>query len=81
MVSEAFHAQRIAEIAREIAQDRGRIRLVLMAGPSSSGKTTFSRRLTVQLLANGLRPFPIALDDYFLNRDDTPKDADGHSGL
>ncbi len=77
MVSEALHAQRIAEIAQEIARDRDRIRLVLMAGPSSSGKTTFSRRLTVQLLANGLRPFPLALDDYFLNREDTPRGADG----
>jgi uridine kinase len=77
MVSEALHSQRIAEIAREIARERDRIRLVLMAGPSSSGKTTFSRRLTVQLLANGLRPFPLALDDYFLNRDDTPKGPDG----
>jgi uridine kinase len=64
MVSEAFHSQRIAEIAREIARDRARIRLVLMAGPSSSG--------------NGLRPFPLALDDYFLDRDATPPDADGN---
>jgi uridine kinase len=78
MVSEAFHAQRIAEIAREIARDRDRVRLVLMAGPSSSGKTTFARRLTVQLLANGLRPFPLALDDYFLDRDASPVDADGN---
>jgi uridine kinase len=78
LVSEALHAQSIAEIARDIARERGRIRLVLMAGPSSSGKTTFSRRLTVQLLANGLRPFPVALDDYFLSREATPKDAEGN---
>jgi uridine kinase len=77
LVSEALHAQRIAEIASTIVARRERARLVMIAGPSSSGKTTFARRLTIQLLANGLRPFPISLDDYFLSREDTPRDANG----
>lgn len=76
LVAEAFHAQRIAEIAREIA-GRKTIQLVLIAGPSSSGKTTFARRLGVQLLANGIRPLPLSLDDYFLPRDRTPLGEDG----
>jgi len=78
LVAEALHSQEIAEIAAEIARQRGQIRVVLIAGPSSSGKTTFSRRLTVQLLANGLRPFPIGLDDYFLDRDKSPRGPDGN---
>lgn len=77
LVSEALHAQRIAEIAATIVARRERVRLVTIAGPSSSGKTTFARRLTIQLLANGLRPFPLSLDDYFLAREDTPRDANG----
>ncbi|CAG0946850.1 Threonine--tRNA ligase 1 [Anaerolineae bacterium] len=76
-VSEALHAQRIAEIASDIVSHRDRLRLIAMAGPSSSGKTTFARRLTIQLLANGLRPFPVSLDDYFVTRDETPRDASG----
>lgn len=77
LVAEALHAQRIAEIASTIVARRERVRMVTIAGPSSSGKTTFARRLTIQLLANGLRPFPIGLDDYFLAREDTPRDAGG----
>ena len=77
LVAEALHAQRIAEIASTIAARRERARLVTIAGPSSSGKTTFARRLTIQLLANGLRPFPLSLDDYFLSREDTPREANG----
>ena len=77
MVSEALHEQRIAQIATWIADGRGDNRLVLIAGPSSSGKTTFSKRLAVQLLANGLHPFALAMDDYFLDRDKTPKDEKG----
>jgi uridine kinase len=77
LVAEALHAQRIAEIASTIDARRERVRLVTIAGPSSSGKTTFARRLTIQLLANGLRPFPVSLDDYFLAREDTPRDANG----
>lgn len=77
LVGEALHSARIAEIAAEIAATQGRVKLVLVAGPSSSGKTTFSKRLAVQLLAQGLRPFQMSLDDYFLDRDRTPKDAEG----
>lgn len=77
LVSEALHEQRIADIARRIWSHDGKIRLVLIAGPSSSGKTTFSKRLAVQLLARGLRPFSLELDNYFVNREDTPLDEQG----
>ncbi len=68
LVSEALHEQRIAEIAQTIAQREPKI--VLIAGPSSSGKTTFTKRLAIQLLALGLRPYPISMDDYFLPREE-----------
>ncbi len=77
LVSEALHEQRIAQIATWIAEGRGDIRLVLIAGPSSSGKTTFSKRLAVQLLANGLHPFALAMDEYFLDREQSPRDERG----
>ncbi len=77
LVSEALHEQKIAEIARKIVSRPEAVRIVLIAGPSSSGKTTFSKRLTVQLLAQGISPFPIELDNYFVDREDTPKDANG----
>ncbi|MBN1920136.1 MAG: nucleoside kinase [Anaerolineae bacterium] len=77
LVSEALHEQRIADIAGQIWARRGDVRVVLIAGPSSSGKTTFSRRLAVQLLARGLRPFALELDNYFVNREATPRDANG----
>jgi uridine kinase len=80
LMSEALHEQRIVKIAGRIADgsaDNGGVRLVLIAGPSSSGKTTFSKRLAVQMLANGLRPFALAMDDYFLDRDKTPRDEKG----
>ncbi len=77
LVAEALHDQRIAEMAAKIAARRGEIDLILIAGPSSSGKTTFARRLAIQLLARHLRPFPLSLDDYFLDRDKTPCDESG----
>jgi uridine kinase len=64
LVAEALHEQRVARIAEEIAARRGHVRLVLVAGPSSSGKTTFSKRLCIQLLAHGLRPFALEMDHY-----------------
>ena len=75
-VSEALQEKKIAQMADEIAA-RKNIRVVLLAGPSSSGKTTTCKRLSVQLLANGIKPVQISLDDYFVDRDKTPKDADG----
>jgi len=77
LVSEALHEQRIAQIALEIAKRRGDLRLVLIAGPSASGKTTFSKRLAIQLLANGLRPVAVGLDNYFVDREKTPLDEHG----
>jgi uridine kinase len=77
LVAEALHEARIAKIASEIVAGGDRIRLVLVAGPSSSGKTTFSKRLAVQLLASGRHPFPVALDDYFVDREHTPRDEHG----
>lgn len=76
LVQEALQERRIGEIAREIV-GRGNVKFVLIAGPSSSGKTTFSHRLSVQLRTYGLIPHPIALDDYFVNREDTPRDENG----
>ena len=77
LVQEAMQERRIAEIAQMIAS-RPEIRFVLIAGPSSSGKTTFSHRLSVQLRANGMRPHPIAVDNYFKERGETPKDEKGN---
>ena len=77
LVAEALHERRIAEIARGISVKRNEVRLILIAGPSSSGKTTFSKRLAVQLLAYGLRPMAIEMDNYFVDRDKTPKSPDG----
>lgn len=77
LVSEALHEQRIAQIAAEIAKRQEAVRLVLIAGPSASGKTTFSKRLAIQLLANGLRPVAVELDNYFVDREKTPLDERG----
>ncbi|PKK39059.1 Uridine kinase [Clostridiaceae bacterium JG1575] len=75
-VAEALHEKKVAEIADAIKK-RGDVRVVLMAGPSSAGKTTSSKRLAVQLMVNGLRPFPIEMDNYFVDRDKTPLGPDG----
>ena len=77
LVSEAFHEQHLSEIARQIAERIEKSRLILIAGPSSSGKTTTSRRLAVQLLALGISPFPLELDNYFLPREKTLLDEAG----
>lgn len=75
-VSEALQEKKIAKIADEI-YNRGNVKLILISGPSSSGKTTFSKRLSIQLMTNGLRPFPISLDNYFVDREHTPLDEKG----
>lgn len=77
LVSEAFHEQNLSQIARDISGRLERSHLILVAGPSSSGKTTFARRLTVQLLALGVSPFPLELDNYFLPRNEAPLDEYG----
>ncbi len=76
LVQEALQERRIGEIAREIVERKG-VKFVMIAGPSSSGKTTFSHRLSIQLRTYGLSPHPIALDNYFVNREDTPRDENG----
>lgn len=76
-IAEALHEKKIAQIADEIYENHNRKRIILIAGPSSSGKTTFAQRLIVQLMVNGLRPISISLDDYFLDRDKTPLDEEG----
>lgn len=76
-ISEALHEKKIAQIADMIANSRHRKRIVLISGPSSSGKTTFANRLSIQLRVNGLKPVMISLDDYFVNRDETPRDEQG----
>lgn len=74
-VSEALQEKNISSVAGEISRQQSRV--VLIAGPSSSGKTTFSRRLSLQLMAHGLRPYSISLDDYYLDKDLCPKDENG----
>lgn len=76
MVSEALHEKKIAQIA-DMINERKETKVVLIAGPSSSGKTTFANRLSVQLRVNGHVPIPISLDDYFVDREHTPKDENG----
>lgn len=76
LVQEALQERRIGEIARDIARREG-VKFVMIAGPSSSGKTTFSHRLSIQLRTYGLKPHPIGLDNYYLNHEDTPLDEDG----
>lgn len=76
MMCELLHEKEISKIADDITS-KGTVKLVLCAGPSSSGKTTFSKRLSLQLKVNGLEPYPISLDDYFVERDKTPLGSDG----
>ena len=80
-VAEALQEKKIAQIADTIfhrGENGNRVKLVLIAGPSSSGKTTFSKRLSIQLMTNGLKPFPISLDNYFVDREETPLDENGN---
>ncbi len=77
-ISEALHEKKIAEIANMVSQRRDQVRIILVAGPSSSGKTTFSKRLGVQLAVNGLWPRMISVDDYFVDRENTPLDEKGN---
>ena len=77
LVQEALQERRIGEIAKDIV-DKGNVKFVLIAGPSSSGKTTFFFFFSIQLRTYGLIPHPIALDDYFVNREDTPRDEHGN---
>ena len=76
-VSEALHEKKVATIADMIANRLKKVKLVLVSGPSSSGKTTFSKRLSIQLLVSGLKPVVLSLDNYFVNREDTPLDENG----
>lgn len=77
LVSEALHEQHVADIAAQITAHRKQVRIILISGPSSSGKTTLSKRLTIQLLSQGISPYPLEMDNYFLDRDKTPLDEDG----
>lgn len=80
-VAEALQEKKIVQIADMIynrSENGQKVKLILIAGPSSSGKTTFSKRLSIQLMANGLKPYPISLDNYFVERDETPVDKDGY---
>ena len=77
LVSEALHEQRVSEIASQVAERHDQIKVILISGPTSSGKTTFSKRLSIQLLAYGIPPFPLEMDNYFLDRDKTPLGENG----
>ena len=76
-LSEALHEKKIAQIADTIVSRERRPKFIMISGPSSSGKTTFSKRLGIQLLVNAIRPITLSLDNYFVNRDDTPRDENG----
>lgn len=77
LVSEALHEQKIAQIASTISNRSEELKIISIAGPTSSGKTTFSKRLAIQLLTHGISPFALEMDDYFVERDETPLDEDG----
>ncbi len=76
-VSEAFHEKKIAQIADMVSSRKDEVKVILISGPSSSGKTTFSKRLAIQLMVNGLQPQNLSLDDYFVDREKTPLDENG----
>ena len=76
-ISEALHEKKISLIADKIKAKGKKIKVILIAGPSSSGKTTFSKRLSIQLMVNGIRPIMLSLDNYFVNRENTPRDEKG----
>ncbi|TCO07188.1 nucleoside kinase [Natronoflexus pectinivorans] len=76
-VTEALHEKKISQIADRIAARKNKIKIVLISGPSSSGKTTFGKRLAVQLLVSGIKPLNLSLDNYFVNRENTPLDENG----
>ncbi len=78
LVSEALHEKKISQIAEKIAQKRKQYKVIMISGPTSSGKTTFSKRLAIQLLTYGISPFAIEMDDYFVDREKTPKDENGN---
>ena len=77
LVSEALHEMQISEIAEQISQRKDEVGVILIAGPSSSGKTTFSKRLSIQLIAHGITPFALEMDNFFVDRDKTPLLPDG----
>lgn len=76
-LAEALHEKKISDIADMILQRKNTVRIILISGPSSSGKTSFTQRLSTQLKVNGLKPIALSLDDYFVNREDTPRDSSG----
>lgn len=77
-ISEALHEKKISRIADEIKARHSKVRVILISGPSSSGKTTFGKRLAVQLMVNGIKPVNLSLDNYFVNRKETPRDEKGN---
>jgi uridine kinase len=77
LVAEALHERQLANIANQITTRRPQIKIVLISGPTSAGKTTFSKRLALQLMAEGIFPVALGMDDYFVNREDTPRDEEG----
>ncbi|MDY4921113.1 MAG: nucleoside kinase [Phascolarctobacterium sp.] len=76
-VAEALHEKKLARIADQVAERKDELKLILIAGPSSSGKTSTAQRLSIQMAVNGIRPMPVSMDDYYRNRVDTPRKADG----
>ena len=77
LIAEALQEAKISQFAEQIVQ-AGNRKIIMIAGPSSSGKTTFSHRLSIQLAAHGMKPHPIGVDNYFVNREDTPLDSNGN---